>query len=96
MLGASVMEFYLLHPSVWMFLGVGLIEEAVKLAALMFVLRRYPHIHGLWTPIAGGVLLSFRRPNGHFHLAAPVIGTYLSVAVLESPSGWWPGWPTPD
>lgn len=138
-LGASVMEYYLLHPSVWMFLGVGLIEEAVKLAALMFVLRRYPHIHGmraglvlgatvgfgfaafesagyafnaavtmkgidlralletevlrgvlapfghgLWTAIAGGVLLSFRRPDGRFHLAAPVIGTYLGVAVLHA------------
>ncbi|MCX4677140.1 PrsW family intramembrane metalloprotease [Streptomyces sp. NBC_01433] len=137
-LGASVMEYYLLHPSVWMFLGVGLIEEAVKLLALMFILRRYPHIHGmraglvlgatvgfgfaafesagyafnaavtmkgidlralletevlrgvlapfghgLWTAIAGGVLLSFRKPNGHFHFAAPVIGTYLGVAVLH-------------
>ncbi|MFJ2267415.1 PrsW family intramembrane metalloprotease [Streptomyces sp. NPDC087849] len=138
-LGASVMEYYLLNPSLWMFLGVGLIEEAVKLAALMFVLRRHPHIHGmraglvlgatvgfgfatfesagyafnaavtmkgidlhalletevlrgvlapfghgLWTAIAGGVLLSFRRPDGRFRLAAPVIATYLGVAVLHA------------
>ncbi|MFJ1693847.1 PrsW family intramembrane metalloprotease [Streptomyces sp. NPDC088252] len=138
-LGASVMEYYLLNPSLWMFLGVGLIEEAVKLAALMFVLRRHTHIHGmraglvlgaavgfgfaalesagyafnaavtmkgidlralletevlrgvlapfghgLWTAIAGGVLLSFRRPNGRFRFAAPVIATYLGVAVLHS------------
>lgn len=138
-LGASVMESYLLHPSLWMFLGVGLIEEAVKLLALMFVLRRHPGVHGmraglvlgatvgfgfaafesagyafnaavtmkgidlralletevlrgvlapfghgLWTAIAGGVLLSFRKPNGRFRLAAPVIGTYLGVAVLHS------------
>ena len=33
-LGASVLETYLLHPSPWLYLGVGLIEEAVKLAAL--------------------------------------------------------------
>ncbi|MCX4847936.1 hypothetical protein [Streptomyces sp. NBC_00893] len=38
----------------------------------------------LWTAIAGGVLLSFRKPNGRFRLAAPVIGTYLGVAVLHS------------
>lgn len=138
-LGASVMEYYLLHPSLWMFLGVGLIEEAVKLAALMFVVRRYPRLrgiraglvlggsvgfgfaafesagyafnaavtmdgidlrslleteilrgvlapfgHGLWTAIAGGVLLAFRRPDGRFRFAGPVIGTYLGVAVLHA------------
>ncbi|MEV4257673.1 PrsW family glutamic-type intramembrane protease [Spirillospora sp. NPDC049652] len=37
LLGASVLETYLLHPSPWMYVGVGLIEEAVKLAALMYV-----------------------------------------------------------
>lgn len=138
-LGASVMEYYLLHPSLWMFVGVGLIEEAVKLGALMFVLRRQPRLrgmraglvlgatvgfgfaalesagyafnaavstkgidlrallqteilrgvlapfgHGLWTAIAGGVLLSYRRPNGHFHLAGPVIGTYVGVSLLHT------------
>ncbi|MFF9144194.1 PrsW family intramembrane metalloprotease [Streptomyces sp. NPDC014861] len=45
-LGASVMEYYLLHPSLWMFLGVGLIEEAVKPAALMFVVRHRPYLRG--------------------------------------------------
>ncbi|MEU3476802.1 PrsW family intramembrane metalloprotease [Streptomyces sp. NPDC033754] len=139
-LGASVMEYYLLHPSLWMFLGVGLIEEAVKLAALMFVVRRYPQLrgiraglvlggtvgfgfaafesagyafnaavtmdgidlrslleteilrgvlapfgHGLWTAIAGAVLLAYRRPDGRFRFAGPVIGTYLGVAVLHAP-----------
>ncbi|RSS51032.1 protease PrsW [Streptomyces sp. WAC01280] len=138
-LGASVMEYYLLHPSLWMFLGVGLIEEAVKLAALMFVVRRYPQLrgiraglvlggsvgfgfaafesagyafnaavtmdgidlrslleteilrgvlapfgHGLWTAIAGAVLLAYRRPDGRFRFAGPVIGTYLGVAVLHA------------
>jgi RsiW-degrading membrane proteinase PrsW (M82 family) len=39
-LGASVLEAYLLRPSPWLFLGVGLIEEAVKLAALAVLTRR--------------------------------------------------------
>lgn len=138
-LGASVMEYYLLHPSLWMFVGVGLIEEAVKLGALMFVLRRQPRLrgvraglvlgatvgfgfaalesagyafnaaistegidlrallqteilrgvlapfgHGLWTAIAGGALLSYRRPNGHFRFAGPVLGTYVGVSLLHA------------
>ena len=36
-LGASVLETYLLHPSPWLFFGVGLIEEAAKLAALVLL-----------------------------------------------------------
>ncbi|WP_415950470.1 PrsW family intramembrane metalloprotease [Streptomyces sp. KLOTTS4A1] len=138
-LGASVMEYYLLHPSLWMFLGVGLIEEAVKLAALMWVVRRRPHLHGLrtglvlgaavgfgfaafesagyafnaavttkgidlralleteflrgvlapfghglWTAIAGAVLFAFRRPDGRFRFAGPVVGAYLGVALLHA------------
>jgi len=38
-LGASVLESFLLHPSPWLFFGVGLIEEAVKLGALMVLTR---------------------------------------------------------
>jgi RsiW-degrading membrane proteinase PrsW (M82 family) len=38
-LGASVLETYLLHPSPWLYVGVGLIEEAVKLAALALLTR---------------------------------------------------------
>ncbi|MFJ4717062.1 PrsW family intramembrane metalloprotease [Streptomyces sp. NPDC088785] len=138
-LGASVMEYYLLHPSVWMFVGVGLIEEAVKLAALMYVLHRHPRVsglraglvlgatvgfgfaafesagyafnaavtmkgidlrslletevlrgllapfgHGLWTAISGAVLLSFRRPDGRYRFAAPVVLTYLGVSLLHA------------
>ncbi|MFG3601598.1 PrsW family intramembrane metalloprotease [Micromonospora chersina] len=41
-LAASLLESYLLRPSWWLFLGVGLIEEAVKLAALAFLTR---HLH---------------------------------------------------
>jgi RsiW-degrading membrane proteinase PrsW (M82 family) len=44
-LGASVLESYLLHPSTWLFLGVGLIEEAVKLWALVLVTRRMQRRH---------------------------------------------------
>jgi RsiW-degrading membrane proteinase PrsW (M82 family) len=138
-LGASVLEGYLLHPSVWMFVGVGLIEEFVKLLALAFVVRRRKHLHGLryglllgaavgfgfaafesagyafnaaltlrgldlralletemlrgllapfghglWTAIAGGVLLKYRKADGRFRLTGPVIGTYLGVSLLHA------------
>jgi protease PrsW len=42
-LAASLLESYLLHPSPWLFLGVGLIEEAVKLLALAFLTRNLAH-----------------------------------------------------
>jgi RsiW-degrading membrane proteinase PrsW (M82 family) len=42
-LAASLLETYLLHPSPVFFLGVGLIEEAAKLAALAFLTRRLSH-----------------------------------------------------
>jgi RsiW-degrading membrane proteinase PrsW (M82 family) len=42
-LAASLLESYLLNPSPALFLGVGLIEEAAKLAALMFLTRRLAH-----------------------------------------------------
>ncbi|MBK6013598.1 PrsW family intramembrane metalloprotease [Streptomyces sp. MBT53] len=138
-LGASVMEYYLLHPSLGMFVGVGLIEEAAKLGALMFVLRRQPRLHGiraglvlgatvgfgfaalesagyafnaavstkgidlralleteilrgvlapfghgLWTAVAGAVLLSYRQLNGRFRFTGSVVGTYLGVSVLHA------------
>ena len=38
-LAASLLESYLLHPSPWMFFGVGLIEEGVKLAVLAWLTR---------------------------------------------------------
>jgi protease PrsW len=38
-LAASLLETYLLHPSPWLFVGVGLIEEGVKLAALAWLTR---------------------------------------------------------
>jgi protease PrsW len=42
-LAASLLENYLLHPSPTLFLGVGLIEEAVKLLALAFLTRGLAH-----------------------------------------------------
>jgi RsiW-degrading membrane proteinase PrsW (M82 family) len=42
-LAASLLETYLLHPSPLLFLGVGLIEEAAKLAVLAFLARRLQH-----------------------------------------------------
>jgi hypothetical protein len=44
-LGAAVLEAYLLHPSALLFLGVGLIEEAAKLVALLAVTRRMTRRH---------------------------------------------------
>ncbi|ASU82061.1 PrsW family intramembrane metalloprotease [Nocardiopsis gilva YIM 90087] len=42
-LGASLLEGYLLHPSPLLYLGVGTIEEFVKLLALLFVARDLTH-----------------------------------------------------
>ncbi|MQA94817.1 MAG: PrsW family intramembrane metalloprotease [Streptosporangiales bacterium] len=38
--GASLLETYLLNPSPWIYVGVGLIEEGVKALALVWVARR--------------------------------------------------------
>ncbi|GAA0504038.1 hypothetical protein Ade02nite_35080 [Paractinoplanes deccanensis] len=51
-LGASILESYLLHPSAWMFVGVGLIEEGVKLVALWLLTR---HLAG--KSVRSGVVL---------------------------------------
>ncbi|MFB7507081.1 PrsW family intramembrane metalloprotease [Streptomyces broussonetiae] len=138
-LGASLTASYPLRPALEVFTGAGPIEEAAKLAALVFVLRGRPGIrgtraglvlgaavgfgfaalesagyafataattagvglrtlleteilrgvlaplgHGLWTAIAGGVLLSRRRPTGHFRITAPIAGTCLGVCLLHA------------
>jgi RsiW-degrading membrane proteinase PrsW (M82 family) len=44
-LGAAVLEAYILSPSPLLFLGVGLIEEAVKLGALVLVTRQLQRRH---------------------------------------------------
>ncbi|QNP72607.1 PrsW family intramembrane metalloprotease [Streptomyces roseirectus] len=138
-LGASLMETYLLRPSAWVFVGVGVIEEAAKLGALMLVVRRQvrlrgmraglvlgaavgfgfaalesagyafnaavtaegidlralvetevlrgvlaPFGHGLWTAVAGGVLLSYRAAGGRFRLTGPVVWTFVGVSLLHA------------
>jgi RsiW-degrading membrane proteinase PrsW (M82 family) len=45
-LGAAVLESYLLAPSPLLFFGVGLIEEAAKLGALVLVTRGMTRRHG--------------------------------------------------
>ncbi|MFG2605880.1 PrsW family glutamic-type intramembrane protease [Streptomyces sp. NPDC048514] len=40
--------------------------------------------HGLWTAIAGGALLSLRRPDGRFRYAPPVIAACMGVCLLHT------------
>ncbi|GAA5121938.1 hypothetical protein [Haloechinothrix salitolerans] len=69
-LGASVLETYLLHPSACLYGGVGLIEEAVKLVALTLLTQhlavdarradpRRPGRDGLWTAVLSGFLIAW-------------------------------------
>ncbi|MFE9205636.1 PrsW family intramembrane metalloprotease [Micromonospora sp. NPDC007230] len=57
-LAASLLESYLLRPSWWLFLGVGLIEEAVKLGALAF-LTRHMHVKATRDGIILGASVGF-------------------------------------
>lgn len=52
-LSASLLETYLLHPSPFLFGGVGLIEEAAKLAALAFLCRGLQHKYAIDGVILG-------------------------------------------
>jgi RsiW-degrading membrane proteinase PrsW (M82 family) len=55
-LAASLLETYLLHPDPLFFLGVGLIEEAAKLAALAFLCRRLQHKYAVDGVILGAAV----------------------------------------
>jgi len=57
-LAASVAERYLLRPSPWMFFGVGLLEEAAKLAALAYCTRHLSVRSAQDGAILGAVLFS--------------------------------------
>ncbi|MFE9658071.1 PrsW family intramembrane metalloprotease [Micromonospora sp. NPDC006431] len=57
-LAASLLESYLLRPSWWLFLGVGLIEEAVKLGVLAF-LTRHMHVKATRDGIILGASVGF-------------------------------------
>lgn len=61
-LAAAVLETYLLHPSPALFLGVGLIEEAVKLAGLIVVTRQLTPRHGRDGFVLGAAV-GFARPS---------------------------------
>ncbi|MCP2168291.1 Membrane proteinase PrsW, cleaves anti-sigma factor RsiW, M82 family [Goodfellowiella coeruleoviolacea] len=56
-LAASLVESYLLAPTVWLYLGVGLVEELAKLLALMLVTRRAFAGGGAERTLADGLLL---------------------------------------
>ncbi|WP_171166045.1 PrsW family intramembrane metalloprotease [Streptomyces sp. I05A-00742] len=58
-LGASVLEYYLLYPSATLFLGVGLIEEAVKGLALVLLVRRHRGIRGVRAGLVLGAAVGF-------------------------------------
>jgi RsiW-degrading membrane proteinase PrsW (M82 family) len=57
-LAASLLESYLLRPSPWLFFGVGLIEEAAKLVALM-VLTRHLHTKSMRDGMILGAAVGF-------------------------------------
>ncbi|MFE9250067.1 PrsW family intramembrane metalloprotease [Streptomyces sp. NPDC007088] len=138
-LGASLAEYFLLHPSVGAYAGVGLIEEAVKLLVLMWLVRHAkwlygpragavlggavgfgfaafessgyafnaalslngldlrsllqteilrgvltPFGHGLWTALAGAVLLAHRGPDGRYRPGWGLLLAYLGVSALHA------------
>ncbi|MEV5505347.1 PrsW family intramembrane metalloprotease [Streptomyces orinoci] len=58
-LGASVLEHCLLHPSMTLFAGVGLIEEGVKALALVWLLRGHPRTRGPRTGLVLGAAVGF-------------------------------------
>ncbi|MFE4700429.1 PrsW family intramembrane metalloprotease [Streptomyces sp. NPDC056738] len=57
--GASVTVYQLTRPSTGTFVWAGLAEEAVKLGALMFLLRRHPRIRGPRAGLVLGATLGF-------------------------------------
>ncbi|MFS4094603.1 PrsW family intramembrane metalloprotease [Streptomyces sp. AF1A] len=58
-LGTASAEPYPPHSSLAILLGVGLVEEAAKLGALVFVLRRQPGISGTRAGLVLGAALGF-------------------------------------
>jgi protease PrsW len=84
-LGASVLEAYLLHPSVWLFGGVGLIEEGVKLGALVLVTRRMPKRHARDGVILGAAVgfgfAAFETAGYAFNALLTVQGLSIGAVV---------------
>jgi RsiW-degrading membrane proteinase PrsW (M82 family) len=83
-LGAAVLESYLLEPSPLLFFGVGLIEEAAKLGALVLVTRRMTRRHGRDGFILGAAVgfgfAAFETTGYAFNALLALPG--LSVAAL--------------
>ncbi|MGK5642901.1 PrsW family glutamic-type intramembrane protease, partial [Streptomyces sp. URMC 126] len=59
MLAASVPEYRLLHPSVPLFLGVALAEEAAKALALVLLVRRHRAVRGVRAGLVLGAAVGF-------------------------------------
>ncbi|MEV4146522.1 PrsW family glutamic-type intramembrane protease [Amycolatopsis sp. NPDC049691] len=85
-LGASLLESYLLHPSPWLFLGVGLIEEAVKLAALALLTRHLVRKSGRDGLVLGAAIgFGFAAfESAGYALTAMITTQGLSLADLVS------------
>lgn len=83
-LGTAVLEAYLLTPSPALFLGVGLIEEAVKAVALVLITRHLPRRHARDGFILGAAVgfgfAAFETAGYAFNALLTVRG--LSLAAL--------------
>ncbi|GAA5194741.1 hypothetical protein GCM10023322_59890 [Rugosimonospora acidiphila] len=84
-LAASLLETYLLHPSPWLFGGVGLIEEGVKLVALLLITRHMTRRHtrdGVVLGAAVGFGFAALETAGYaFNATLTVRGLSLSALV---------------
>jgi RsiW-degrading membrane proteinase PrsW (M82 family) len=84
-LGASILETYLLDPSPLLFLGVGLIEEAAKAGALMFVARRLSRRHARDGFVLGAAVgfgfAAFETAGYAFNAVLTLRGLSLSALV---------------
>ncbi|HEY2670311.1 MAG TPA: PrsW family glutamic-type intramembrane protease [Rugosimonospora sp.] len=84
-LASALLENYLLHPSPWLFGGVGLIEEGVKLAALLLVTRHLTRRHTRDGIVLGATVgfgfAAFETAGYAFNATLTVHGLSLSALV---------------
>lgn len=84
-LAAALLESYLLHPSPWLFAGVGLIEEGVKLVALLFVTRHMTRRHTRDGVVLGATVgfgfAAFETAGYAFNATLTVRGLSLTALV---------------
>ena len=84
-LAASLLEAYLLDPSPALFLGVGLIEEAAKLGALIVITRSLPYRHARDGFVIGAAVglgfAAFETAGYAFNALLTVQGLSLSALV---------------